>query len=210
MTWMAARGRGRGRSRALRALALVALAAAGVAAEDSGDEWVSNVPGDGVEWMSFANATSEVGEKPILALVHRGYCGACKSLKATFEKDEAEYARFAALSRSFTMVSVSDADAGGRAKTRSQVLFKIPASARVPHEDKRLQPGGADYVPRVIFLSADGTPHPELTNSDGNKNYPYYYTHVGQIADAMEATLKLAWAGGASGASDGDHKKEEL
>ena len=135
--------------------------------------WQSNLPGEGVEWMSLSNATAEVGAKPILALIHRAGCGACNSLKGSFTNDASDYERFVRLAKDYTMVSVSD----------------DPAA----NEDKRLSPDGG-YVPRAIFLSADGTPHHEVKNEGYNDKYPHFYISVKQIADSMERTLELEWA----------------
>ena len=212
----------------LVALLCTAAAGAAAAAAASGHSqekpWVPNLPGGGVEWTSFANATRQDGaapsDRPILALLHRGHCGACKALKASFaaietpgatQQSRFDYARFRRLSESFTMVSASDADAAGP-KTRAQALFPVPARAgALPHEDARLQPQGADYVPRVVFLAADGTPRPEVVNPRGiTPQFPYFYTEVGQIADAMEAVLGLAWAGGSGGGcAERAEKKED-
>ena len=206
----------------LVALLCTAAAGAAAAAAASGHSqekpWVPNLPGGGVEWTSFANATRQDGaapsDRPILALLHRGFCGACKALKASFEgatqQSRVDYARFRRLSESFTMVSASDADDAGP-KTRAQALFPVPARAgALPHEDARLQPQGADYVPRVVFLAADGTPRPEVVNPRGiTPQFPYFYTEVGQIADAMEAVLGLAWAGGSGGGGAERAEKKE-
>lgn len=142
-------------------LGLVALSFVGCAslgAEDNG-------LGSSYSWTAFADAKAEAAStgKPIMLVITKSWCGACKALKPQF----AASAEILELSSSFVMTNVADNDE--------------PSS-------KDFSPDGG-YIPRILFLSSDGTVNKEIINAEGNPQYKYYYSGPNQIVTAMRTAL---------------------
>ena len=103
---------------------------------------------------------------PVMVLLHRGDCTACYTLKGQFTKNN-ELQR---LSKNFAFINCN--------------------STEEP-EDKSYSPDG-DYVPRILFFGADGSPHPEIFNRLGKPEYKYYYVDAPSVVQGMqEAAVKL-------------------
>jgi len=121
--------------------------------------------GDNYEWKSLeeAKALAKEQNKPIMLIVHKSWCGACKRLGPAF----ADAAEIKFLANNFIMVNTVDDEE--------------------PKGTEYAPDGG--YIPRILFLDPSGAVHPELINEQGNAKYKYYYPEVGQIATAMKTAL---------------------
>lgn len=129
--------------------------------------WASDVShgwGDSIEWHTFDDALVKASaeKKPIMLILHKSWCGACKNLKPKF----AESTEISALSKSFVMVNAEDEES--------------------PHTDGRYAIDGA-YIPRIFFLKSNGEPLADLYNTGGNDKYKYYYPSTDAIVVAMKA-----------------------
>jgi protein-disulfide reductase (glutathione) len=102
--------------------------------------------GQQIAWRSLpeglVQAQSE--SKPLMLLVWKTWCGACKALRPKFEASSAVLAE----SSNFVMVNVVDDEE--------------PA-------DAMYKPGGAGYIPRVLFLRPDGSVMTDVQS--GNEQY---------------------------------------
>merc|ERR1711915_468383 len=119
--------------------------------------------GDEIEWYSYSDGLAKAAEtgKPLMVILHKTWCGACKRLKPEF----AGSAEIRELSSNFVMVNAEDDES--------------------PHADKSFQIDGG-YIPRIFFLSSDGEIKSELYNAAGNPQYKYYYASASQVVTAME------------------------
>lgn len=125
----------------------------------------SNGWGDDIEWaagLDEAIAESEKTEKPLMLVIHKSWCGACKSLKPKF----AESKKITELSDRFVMVNLSD--------------------DKEPEGDQYKPDGG--YIPRILFMTGSSV-HEEIYNKKGNPKYKYYYTGADSIVATMEEVL---------------------
>uniref|UniRef100_A0A8R1I0U4 Thioredoxin domain-containing protein n=1 Tax=Caenorhabditis japonica TaxID=281687 RepID=A0A8R1I0U4_CAEJA len=120
-----------------------------------------------IEWVEFDKAIGIAKDlnKPILFLIHKTWCGACKSLKHEL-KNSPKTDELILLSRKFVMVNVEDDD---------------------EPEDPKYAPDGG-YIPRIIFLDTDGNPL-KTNNEQKYKNNKYFYPLAAQIIDGMERAL---------------------
>jgi protein-disulfide reductase (glutathione) len=124
----------------------------------------SNGWNDNIAWVSVGDAAAKAQEtgKPIMTVIHKSWCGACKSLKPKF----AASTEIEALSKSFVMVNALDDE---------------------EPSGKEYQPDGG-YIPRVIFSDSSGKVRPEL-HEGANPQYKYYYSEATQIVAAMKSAL---------------------
>jgi len=128
---------------------------------------VSNGWGEEYSWHPSLEAALTVAEeesRPIMLIIHKSWCGACKSLKATFSVDDEAID----LAQDFVMVNLGDGDAPDDQK------FKIDGS----------------YVPRIYFLKSDGTVLPDFYNKQGNPKFRYYYHSMDNLVDVMWEVLE--------------------
>jgi protein-disulfide reductase (glutathione) len=97
------------------AVLLVAVAVFAAAAADKGHGW-----GNDIEWRTWdeAKAEAKAKNKPIMLILHKSWCGACKRLRPSFAETE----QVQQLAKSFVMVSAEDDEK--------------------PHEDPTLAPDG--------------------------------------------------------------------
>jgi protein-disulfide reductase (glutathione) len=56
--------------------------------------------------------------------------------------------------------------------------------------DSKFAPDGG-YIPRILFLTPSGEVM-DVTNTQGNPRYKYYYSSAEQIVPAMEKALQAA------------------
>ncbi|MCS6898508.1 MAG: thioredoxin family protein [Myxococcales bacterium] len=121
---------------------------------------------DKIHWSSWEEGLKLAREsnKPIFLLVYADWCPHCRNLKAVFADSEIEQ-----LAGRMVMIR-QDADDEGA----SWLSAKVGAY------------GG--YVPRIFFLSPDGTVRPEITSQ--NPKFPYFYTPDG-IA-LLKASMRKA------------------
>ncbi|KAJ8305289.1 hypothetical protein KUTeg_015834 [Tegillarca granosa] len=122
--------------------------------------------GDDIGWVKLEDGLKLAKEqnKPLLLLIHKSWCGACKALKPDF----AASTDIKELSSNFIMVQTQDDEE--------------------PKGDQYTPDGG--YIPRVLFLDPKGKVRKEFTNKDGNQQYKYYYPMADQIATTMRQVVK--------------------
>ncbi|KAI1722614.1 thioredoxin-like domain-containing protein [Ditylenchus destructor] len=155
------------------AVILIFLLSSALAVEENDDQTktspdVSNGFGADIDWVEWQKAQSIALDldKPIFFLIHKTWCGACKSLKQNFQTSN-KRKELVEISSQFVMVNVEDDD---------------------EPEDKMYSPDGG-YIPRLLFLNKHGVP----LDVNNKKNYPknaYYYPLVADIVKAMKQALK--------------------
>ena len=152
---------------------LLVLGGAILIASGSASGAPDNGLGDAYSWVPFSEAVALASEahKPIMLVITKSWCGACKALKPQF----AASAEIQALSEKFVMSNAADNDE----PTGSQYT-----------------PDGG-YIPRILFLSPSGEVLSDVINAGGNPSYKYYYSSPSQISASMNAAL-AATAGAAA------------
>jgi len=149
-------------------IVLVAFVQMG-ASEDAGDTDISNGWGTRYSWVSgleVAKEEAQAKHKPMMVILHRSWCGACKNLKSLFQDD----AEVIGLSENFVMVNLGDKD------EPNEAIYK---------------PDGG-YIPRVLFFHPDGSLLKDIINDEGNEKYKYYHFSTETIVSAMRQVLKLS------------------
>ncbi|XP_046388732.1 thioredoxin domain-containing protein 12-like [Ischnura elegans] len=123
--------------------------------------------GKDYNWLSLEDGLLQAKnqKKPLMLVIHKSWCGACKALKPEF----AASIGIKALSSKFVMVNTMDSEE--------------PA-------DKIYAPDGG-YIPRILFLSPDGEVLEDITNEEGNPSYKYYYFNVNDIISSMKKVIDL-------------------
>jgi len=122
----------------------------------------SNGWNDDIKWQTLddAKAAAKENGKPIMLVIHKSWCGACKSLKPKFAADK----EIEKLSDKFNMVNTIDDDE--------------------PKGDQYSPDGG--YIPRILFMDTEGTVMTQHINKGGNDKYKYYYPATSGIVAAMK------------------------
>eukprot|EP00092_Neocalanus_flemingeri_P003456 GFUD01003705.1.p1 GENE.GFUD01003705.1~~GFUD01003705.1.p1 ORF type:complete len:163 (-),score=35.51 GFUD01003705.1:270-758(-) len=132
-------------------------------------EDISNGWGSQYSWVNSLEAAKSQAiseQKPLMLIIHKSWCGACKKLKALFSTDQ----EILDLSKNFVMVNLGDEN------EPSDPLYK---------------PDGG-YIPRILFFHPDGSFLPSMINKDGNPKYKYYHFSTESVAASMEEVLDLA------------------
>ena len=126
----------------------------------------SNGFGDHIEWHKWSNGVSLAKEtgRPLMVVLHKSWCPACKSLKPKFMASDT----IAKLSTSFVMVNAKEGE-----EPMDHVMLNIDGK----------------YIPRVIFLDYEANVLPEIVNESGNPQYKYYHMEAQSIVKAMKKTL---------------------
>jgi protein-disulfide reductase (glutathione) len=121
--------------------------------------------GDGIEWQTLdvAKQIAKQTQRPIMIIVHKTWCGACKRLKPLVAASE----EIAELSSNFVMVNLEDSE---------------------EPEDAQFTPDGG-YIPRVLFAGPSGRVDASIKNEGGNPKYRYFYTDAGGIVSSMRSAM---------------------
>ncbi|XP_064604507.1 thioredoxin domain-containing protein 12-like [Liolophura sinensis] len=122
--------------------------------------------GDKVDWVSLEEGLKIAKEenKPLMVIIHKSWCGACKALKPKF----AESVDIQELSKKLVMVNTQDDEE--------------------PSDSKFAQDG--QYIPRIFFLNPEGEVLTDVINARGSQKYKYYYPDPKDIADSMRRVLQ--------------------
>ena len=127
--------------------------------------------GAAYNWVSWTDAkpTALSQKKPIMLLLHKTWCGACKRLKPVVSASK----EMIALSEQFVMVNAEDEEE--------------------PSQDGTFSLDGG-YIPRVIFLDPSGVVRPEFSNKARPDKYSYFYTSPAEILVSMKEVLETLGA----------------
>ncbi|CAE7943926.1 Txndc12 [Symbiodinium sp. KB8] len=128
--------------------------------------------------------------KPIMYLVHKSWCGACKGLKTHFKLSE----DIAELSKRFVLVQFEDDE---------------------EPDSPNFSPDGR-YVPRILFAEPSGKIRPDISNDMGNPKYKYFYANPVEVLAGMEVALQTLEGSGSpiesgeeAGGSHGSSETED-
>ncbi|GLH07042.1 Thioredoxin domain-containing protein 12 [Gryllus bimaculatus] len=113
-------------------------------------------------WQNFDKGLeiAMLTQKPIMVIIHKSWCSACKALKPQFAASR----EIADLSEKFIMVNAGEREP--------------------PAKDPKFSPDG-DYVPRILFLSPTGELRLEFYNEAGDPAYKYFYSDTWSILATM-------------------------
>ena len=124
--------------------------------------------GESLPWTPYSDAfaLAQSSGKPIVLLIWKSWCGACKALRPRF----AESSAIAAHADAFVFVNVVDDEE--------------------PQED-RFKPDGG-YIPRVLFIDGrSGQVMDDVVNAGGNPKYKVRGGPSGRCAWARAARSRL-------------------
>lgn len=121
--------------------------------------------GDNIAWVenAVARKIAKKSGRPVMYVIHKTWCGACKNLKPKFAASE----EIAKLSAEFVMVNLQDNEE--------------------PAGDQFKPDGG--YIPRILFAGPSGRVDPSVINSAGNPKYKYFYSDADSIVASMKSAL---------------------
>ncbi|XP_067677409.1 thioredoxin domain-containing protein 12-like isoform X2 [Haliotis asinina] len=122
--------------------------------------------GDDIDWVNLQDGLAKAKEqnKPLMLVIHKSWCGACKALKPKF----AETKDIISLSKQFIMVNTENEE---------------------EPSEKQYSPDGG-YIPRILFLDPEGNVRKEFINENGNDKYRYYYPDTEDIVTSMNKVLQ--------------------
>eukprot|EP01114_Cavostelium_apophysatum_P021232 TRINITY_DN7349_c0_g1_i1.p1 TRINITY_DN7349_c0_g1~~TRINITY_DN7349_c0_g1_i1.p1 ORF type:complete len:160 (+),score=34.58 TRINITY_DN7349_c0_g1_i1:88-567(+) len=138
-----------------------------VLADNKGRGW-----NDKIDWKGFDDglaAAKETG-KPMMVVIHKTWCGACKRLKPEF----ADSSEIEQLSSKFVMVNLEDDEE--------------------PDDSAGFAPDGG-YIPRILFADSNGKVRDDIynpTRSDGK--YKYFYSTSEEVVDGMNRAAQALGA----------------
>eukprot|EP01006_Ploeotia_vitrea_P055033 TRINITY_DN67949_c5_g7_i1.p1 TRINITY_DN67949_c5_g7~~TRINITY_DN67949_c5_g7_i1.p1 ORF type:complete len:177 (-),score=23.15 TRINITY_DN67949_c5_g7_i1:89-619(-) len=115
---------------------------------------------DNIDWIAFPDAQIESArtKKPLMLLIYKSWCNACKKLKPQI----AESTEIVELSQHFVMSQVMDDE----------------------EPDGHIYAPDGGYIPRILFFDYQGGLM-EVINTGGNPEYKYYYSKAQDVINAM-------------------------
>ncbi|KAI5726157.1 hypothetical protein M8J77_024607 [Diaphorina citri] len=122
--------------------------------------------GDHLKWQLLDQGLTAAKEsrKPIMAVFHKSWCGACRSLGPKVANSD----KIAELSKHFELINVYDDE---------------------EPDDNKYFPDGS-YIPRILFLDADGEVDRKIYNQKGSKEHKYFYYNAQSIVDSMQHAMQ--------------------
>lgn len=137
--------------------------------EATGPKRTATIPADGwneqIAWRGLDEGLAEAKSSgmPVMMVVHTSWCGNCQKLKQTFNSDT----NLETLSEQFVMVHVDQDE----------------------HPEATLYGPDGQYIPRVMFLDADGNVDQGLQNPNRPSKYRYFYTPQEDLVATMRRAL---------------------
>jgi protein-disulfide reductase (glutathione) len=137
--------------------------------KEAGSKREATIPADGwndaIAWRGLDEGLREAqqAQLPVMMVVHTSWCPKCRALQRVFNDDP----QIERLSEHFVMVHV-DQD-------------QNPAAS--------LYAPDGQYIPRVLFLDADGKLDPELRNQRRRDKFRYFYTPQEDLVATMREAL---------------------
>lgn len=128
----------------------------------------SNGLGDHIEWQTWSRGLSVAKEtsKPIMVILHKSWCPACKALKPKFQASRT----IGELSSQFVMINAKEGEE--------------------PIDEPTLNIDGT-YIPRVLFLDSEASVLTNAFNEKGNPQYRYYHMGADSIVQSMKKVLNM-------------------
>lgn len=136
---------------------------------DADSKRTATIPADGwndrIAWRGLDEglAESKRSGMPIMMVVHTAWCGNCKKLKGTFNSDS----NLERLSQDFVMVHIDQDE----------------------HPEATLYGPDGQYIPRVLFLDADGNVDAKLQNPNRPSKFRFFYTPQEDLVATMRQAL---------------------
>merc|ERR1711936_902169 len=135
-----------------------------LSASKADDVSLDNGLGTEYHWLSW-KAVEIPSDKPLMVIIHRPGCPACKSLKTWFSQSQ----DILTLSRRFSMVNF------------------VSGTEEAP----QLEIDGA-YVHRIYFLDGQGQVLDQVVNQNGNPEYKFFYFNEESVIQSMKTALESA------------------
>ena len=128
-------------------------------------ESLDNGLGADISWTAWSQATEAAQQsgKPLMVVLHKPWCPACKNLKSWFSTSQ----QIEELSRNFVMVNVPTDE----------------------FDPKELDVDGG-YVPRILFLDPEGKVLEDVHNPGGNPDYKYFYYDESSVLQSMKSVAE--------------------
>ncbi|XP_050719235.1 thioredoxin domain-containing protein 12-like [Eriocheir sinensis] len=143
-------------------LVLTLLRQRTLASEDAGHGL-----GEQYEWHTLEEGleiSRETG-KPLMFIIHKSWCGACRAFKPKFAASAAALE----LSQHFVMVNAVDDE---------------------EPKDTKYEPDGG-YIPRILFLDSKGDVRQEIYNKKGKPQYKFFYFDDVSVVESMRQAKDL-------------------
>ncbi|KAJ9577014.1 hypothetical protein L9F63_006451 [Diploptera punctata] len=117
--------------------------------------------GEDFNWVNLDQglAVAKQSQKPVMLVIHKSWCGACRALKPQFAASK----EVKDLSKDFVMVNTQDDE---------------------EPNDAQYAPDG-NYIPRILFIDPQGQVMTHVYNELGNPSYKYFYSDAESVTAAM-------------------------